>query len=620
MTSVSSDPPASRARTLLAAVEEWAAGAALASMLVLLLIETVFRPWLGFAIAGSLELVRQLTLWVALLGAALAARDGRLLALATGTFLREGRLRNAAAALATACATAVTTALCHGSVMLVRGEYEYGTRAANLPAWISQTVLPVGFGLIALRLIVRVPSRAGRALAAAGAAVGLALALWPQALEGGQAWPLLALVVGAGALGAPLFAVLGGVAVLLFLAAGTPPVAVVSAAYEMATHPTLPAIPMFTLAGFLMAEGDTTERLLRVFRGLCGWVPGGTAVACVAVSTFVTVFTGGSGVTILVLGGLLLPALLRDGYDERFSIGLLTGSASLGLLLPPALPLILYGIVAETPISELFLGGLLPGLLTIAVVAVYAMWEAHRCGVPRSRFDRCEALTALWHAKWELMLPVLVLGAFFGGYATILETAALTGVYALLVQVWVHRNIRFGAPLRRVFAESVTTIGGVLVILVVAYGLTSYLVDADVPGQLMTATRAHIDSQFVFLLALNLFLLGVGCAMDIFTAILVVAPLLAPLGAEFGGRSRAPGRHLRLESRAWLHHTAGRAESVPGVLPVQSAAHGDLPGVSADSGDPVPCSAAHHLCALADNGADPMSRGGVQCHPCPSGP
>ena len=503
-------------------------------MLVLLIIETVFRPWLGFAIAGSLEMVRQLTLWVALLGAALAARDGRLLALATGTFLREGRLRNAAAALATACATAVTTALCHGSVMLVRGEYEYGTRAANLPAWISQTVLPVGFGLIALRLIVRVPSRTGRALAAAGAAVGLALALWPQALEGGPAWPLVALVVGAGALGAPLFAVLGGVAVLLFLADGTPPVAVVSAAYEMATHPTLPAIPMFTLAGFLMAEGDTTERLLRVFRGLCGWVPGGTAVACVAVSTFVTVFTGGSGVTILALGGLLLPALLRDGYGERFSIGLLTGSASLGLLLPPALPLILYGIVAETPISELFLGGLLPGLLMIAVVAVYAMWEAHRCGVPRSRFDRREALAALWHAKWELMLPVLVLGAFFGGYATILETAALTGVYALLVQVLVHRNIRFGAPLRRVFAESVTTIGGVLVILVVAYGLTSYLVDADVPGRLMTATRERIDSRLVFLLALNAFLLGVGCVMDIFTAILVVAPLLVPLGAEFG--------------------------------------------------------------------------------------
>ncbi len=418
--------------------------------------------------------------------------------------------------------------------MLVLGEDQYGTRAASLPAWVSQSVLPVGFGLIALRMILRVPSRTGRALVVAGAAVGLVLALWPPILENRPAWPLIAIVAGAGALGAPLFAALGGVAVLLFLSGGTPPVAVTSAAYELATHPTLPAIPMFTLAGFLLAEGDTAHRLLRMFRGLCGWLPGGTAIVCVVVCTFVTVFTGGSGVTILAVGGLLLPALLNDGYDERFSIGLLTGSASLGLLLPPALPLILYGIVAETPIAELFLGGLLPGFLMIATVVLYSVWEARRRGVPRSRFDSGEAMAALWHGKWELLLPVFVLGTFFGGYATILETAALTAAYAFVVQVWVHRNITLGAPLRRVFAESATTIGGVLVILVVAYGLTSYLVDADVPGQLMTATRAHVDSPLVFLLALNVFLLGVGCAMDIFTAILVVAPLLVPLGAEFG--------------------------------------------------------------------------------------
>lgn len=534
MASVLSGPPPGSAHRIASAIEEGVAGAALASMLVLLIIETVVRPWLGFGIGGSLQFVRQLTLWVALLGAALAARDGRLLALATGTLLPEARLRTTATVLAAACAAAVTAALCQGSVMLVLGEYEYGTRAASLPAWISQTVLPAGFALIAMRLILQVPNFAGRILGLAGACTGLALALWPQALEGRAAWPLVTLVIGAGALGAPLFAVLGGAAVLLFLADGTPPVAVVSAAYELATHPTLPAIPMFTLAGFLIAEGDTAERLLRVFRGVCGWLPGGTAVACVVVSAFVTVFTGGSGVTILALGGLLLPALLRDGYGERFSIGLLTGSASLGLLLPPALPLVLYGIVAETPIGDLFLGGLLPGLLMIAVVMVYAMWEARRRGVPRSQFDRREALAALWHGKWELSLPVLVLGVFFGGYATILETAALTALYALVVQVGVHRNIRIGAPLRRVFSESVTTIGGVLVILVVAYGLTSYLVDADAPAQLMTATRAHIDSRFAFLLALNGFLLGVGCAMDIFTAILVVAPLVVPLGAEFG--------------------------------------------------------------------------------------
>jgi C4-dicarboxylate transporter, DctM subunit len=347
-------------------------------------------------------------------------------------------------------------------------------------------------------------------------------------------WPGVALLVGSGLLGAPLFAVLGGLAVFLFMSQGTAPVAVLSAAYELATHPTLPAIPVFTLAGFLLAEGDTATRLLRMFRALFGWVPGGTAVVCALVCAFFTVFTGGSGVTILALGGLLLPALLHDGYDDRFSIGLLTGSSSLGLLLPPALPLILYGIVAEVPIAQLFIGGVLPGTLMIGMVAAYAMAAAARRGVTRTPFDGREAIRALWHGKWEVLLPIVVLGAFFGGYATVLETSALTALYAFVVQVFVHRNIRIGQPLRRVLAESVATTGGVLIILVVAYGLTSYLIDADVPGRLVMWTRGHIASPLVFLLALNVFLLAVGCVMDIFSAILVVAPLVLPLGAEFG--------------------------------------------------------------------------------------
>ncbi len=522
------------ARAAFGALEEALAGGALAAMLFLLLVETLFRPWFGFAIPGSLQFVRQGTLWVALLGAALAARDGRLLALATGTFLPEGRMRTAADSVAAAIAAAVAMALCSGSVALVRSEMEFGTTTAGLPVWIAQSVLPVGFAAIAFRVVVRVRSRAGRVVAAAGAAVGIALSLGPGAIAGHAAWPYIALIAAGAVLGAPLFAVIGGLAVFLFMLDGTPPVAVVSSAYELATHPTLPAIPVFTLAGFLLAEGDTAARLLRLFRGFFGWMNGGTAIVCVAVCAFFTVFTGGSGVTILALGGLLLPALVRDGYPERFSIGLLTGSASLGLLFPPALPVILYAIVSETPIPQMFLGGLLPGLLMIMVVAGYGIRTAGIARVPRARFDGREALAALWHGKWEVLLPVFVLGAFFGGYATILETSALTALYAFVVQVFVHRNIRIGSPLRKVFANSVATIGGVLIILVVAYGFTSYLVDADVPGRLMAVTRHYVHSPFVFLLVLNLFLLIVGCLMDIFTAILVVAPLVVPMGAEYG--------------------------------------------------------------------------------------
>jgi C4-dicarboxylate transporter, DctM subunit len=219
----------------------------------------------------------------------------------------------------------------------------------------------------------------------------------------------------------------------------------VSAAYELATHPTLPALPVFTLAGFLLAEGDTADRLLRVVRAAFGWVPGGTAIVCVLVCTFFTVFTGGSGVTILALGSLLLATLLRDGYRDRFSTGLITGSSSLGLLLPPALPIILYGITAEVPIDQLFTGGLLPAALMIGLVGVYCMTVAIKSGVPRGRFNWREARAALWHAKWELFLPMVVLAAFFGGYATILETSALTAAYAFVLQVGVHRSIRIGA-------------------------------------------------------------------------------------------------------------------------------------------------------------------------------
>lgn len=521
-------------RAGLAATEELVAGAALAAIVSLLLIETVLRPWFGFAIAGSLQIVRQLTLCIALLGAALSARDGRLLALATGSFLRDGRARAISEALAAAAAVAVSAILCRAGVTLLQGEFAYGTSAAGIPVWLWQTVLPLGFFLIGLRLVLRLRSRAARSVAAAGAAIGFALATWPQVIAGQPPWPWVVALAVAGLIGMPLFAVLAGLATLLFMADGTPPVAVLSSAYELATHPTLAVLPVLTLAGFVLAEGDTAARLLRIFRAWLGWLPGGTAVACVVVCAFFTVLTGGSGVTILALGGVLLPVLLRDGYEDGFSVGLLTGSSSLGLLLPPALPLILYSIVAEIPLADLFLGGLLPGVLMIGLVAGYATWGARRRTRPRIRFNAREAVAALWYGKWEVLLPVIVLGVFFGGYATILETSALTALYALVVQVFIHRNIRVGQPLRRVFAESAATIGGVLIILVVAYGLTAYLIDADIPATIASWTRRHVHSPRMFLLMLNIFLLAVGCVMDIFSAILVIAPLVLPIGAAFG--------------------------------------------------------------------------------------
>lgn len=520
---------------LLRRLEDGLAALIVLAMIALPLAEIVARRIFQQGIPGSIPFVQHLTLWVAFVGAAIAARDDRLLALATGTFLPEGRIRQAAQAFASAVAAFVAGLLCSGAIELVRLEREAGTTLAlGVKVWVVQAILPVAFALVAWRLV-RHAGRSwlvrGVALAAAAGAVALAGAAdrigpWP-------AWPAVVTIVAAGLLGAPLFAVIGGAAAVLFLGSAIPPAAILVETYQLSVNPTLPAIPLFTVAGFLLAEGRAPERLLRVFRAWFGWLPGGTAIVCIFVSAFFTVFTGGSGVTILALGGVLMPLLLKDGYGERFSLGLLTSAGSLGLLFPPALPLILYGIVSQTRIEDLFAGGIMPGLVGLLLVAAYGVREGRRRSAGTVPFAWREAWASLWGARWEMLLPALVLTVIFSGWATLVEAAALAACYALAVQTLASRDV---APrdVGRVLADAVTTIGGVLVILGVAVGLTNYLVDADVPGRLLAWTRSYVESKLVFLLGLNIFLLIVGCLMDIYSATFVVVPLIAPLGATFG--------------------------------------------------------------------------------------
>ncbi len=516
--------------------EDLVAAAALAAMVVLPLLEIVARRLLGVGVPASGPIVQHLVLWVAFLGAAIAAREDKLLALATGTFIPPGRWRRAAAIVSGAVASCIAGLLAWGAVQLVLTERETGsTLGANIPVWTTQLVLPVGFLLVALRLVWHAsPTRAGRLLASLGLVAALAIVRSPALLEGQPAALWLAIVILAGALGAPIFAILGGAAVVLFMIDGVTPAVVLIETYALSVSPTLPAIPLFTLAGFLLAEGRAPARLLRVFRAWFGWIPGGTAVVCALLCTFFTVFTGGSGVTILALGGLLFPALVRDGYRERFAIGLLTASGSLGLLLPPALPLILYGIVAQLPIEDLFIAGVLPGVLLTSLAAAWGVREGIVTRAGRAPFSIGEGWAALREAAWELAMPVVVLAALFSGLATTVEAAALAALYALVVQSVIHRDLTIRRDLLRVFAECIAVVGGVLMILGVAVGLTNYLVSAQVPMRLLEWTRGHIDSQFTFLLGLNLFLLVVGCLMDIFSAIVVVVPLIVPLGVAFG--------------------------------------------------------------------------------------
>ena len=546
----------------------------LGAMVLLPLAEIVVRR-LGTGIPGALPFEQHLTLWVAFLGAALAAREGHLLALATGNFLPEGRFRTIAAVFTGGVSAMVATLLGTASLDLVRIEREGGIEmAAGVPVWVGQAVMPVGFAILALRLVWKSSDLwTGRALAGFGIVLGLWIGANADSFADRAVTPWLVLILGSTLLGGPIFAALGGAAVFLFLTDWVPLAAIPAESYRLAVSPTLAAIPLFTLTGFLLAEGGASERLLRVFRALFGWAPGSTAVVCAVVCAFFTVFTGGSGVTILALGGVLFAALSADGYRERFSLGLLTSSGSLGLLLPPALPLILFGIVAEVPIEDLFIGGIVPGLLLIALIGLWGVREGLRSAtgrartsavgddrsitdinwerfpsVPRrllpvvwerlpavvKRFLCSEFVLALWAGKWELLLPVVVVGSFFSGYATLVETAALAALYAFVVQCLVHRDVKLGKPMVAVFRQCAVLVGGVLIILVAAMGLTSWLVDAQVAQALVELVQNNIESKIVFLLALNVFLLLVGCLMDIFSATVVVVPLIIPLGLAFG--------------------------------------------------------------------------------------
>ena len=533
---------------------------ALAAMALLPLAEIVARYVHGRGVPGSQPLVQHLTLWVGFLGASLAAREDKLLALATGTFLPEGGWRLAARIFSSTVAVAVTALLFCATVQFLATERDAGSQIAlGIPVWVAMLALPISFALIALRLtwkaattgasatpgaaapdVAAGPRWAGRGVAALALAGGLALGFRlngePELLAGTPAWPVLAVLILATALGAPIYALLGGAALVLFMTAdfAVPIAAVPLETYSLTVSQTLPAIPLFTLAGFLLAEGNASQRLIAVFRALFGWVPGGTAVMAAVVCAFFTIFTGGSGVTILALGALLFAALKAENYRENFSLGLLTASGSLGLLLPPALPLILYGIVAEVSMTDLFLGGLVPGVLLVGLVAAWGVREGIVSAAQRTPFSGKAAVTALWRAKWELSLPVFILGAIFSGKATLMEAAALAAVYAFVVQCVVHRELSILRGVPRVLRNCSVLVGGVLLILGVAKGLTNYLVDAQVPDRMVAWVEGHIASQLVFLLALNVFLLVVGCLMDIFSATIVVVPLIVPLGVAFG--------------------------------------------------------------------------------------
>ena len=338
-------------------------------------------------------------------------------------------------------------------------------------------------------------------------------------------------------LGMPLFAVFGAAAMVLF--ENMENTKITGAAHDVfsekfADSPLMVTIPLFVFAGYIMAESGTPQRLVRLSRAWLGWLPGGLAMVALAASAFFTTFTGGSGITIVAIGGLLYPALIQERYSERFSLGLITTGGSLGLLFPPSLPLVLYGVVAGVLIEKLFLAGILPGLVTMVALGAYAFMFGIRAKLPRTKFDFGEAGSAFWEAKWEILLPIALLGGLYTGALRIHEAAAFAALYALIIEVWVYKDVSFRRDLPRIIRESTTMFGAILAILATAIGFTAYLIQAQVPMLILDAMEQILTSPFMFLLALNIFLLLVGMLMDIFSAIVVVVPLIVPIALHFG--------------------------------------------------------------------------------------
>jgi tripartite ATP-independent transporter DctM subunit len=336
--------------------------------------------------------------------------------------------------------------------------------------------------------------------------------------------------------GAPLFTIFAVIALLAFRSAGIESSAVIIELYRLTSQPVLLAIPLFTFAGYLLAESKTPQRLIRLTGALIGWMPGGLAIVALVSCALFTSFTGASGVTIIALSGLLYPVMLQNRYPENFTLGLLTSSGNLGLLFPPSLPLILYGLVSQTSIDELFLAGLLPGILMIILLSLYSAYFIIRKTPQHTRvkFVGREAWQAVSGAAWEIPLPLIVLGGIYGGFFTATEAAAITAFYVFIIEVFVYRDISIRKDLRRLIRDSMMLVGGILVILSAALGLANYMVDAEIPMQLFEAVKDIITSRYTFLIALNIFLLIIGALMDIFSAILVVVPIIIPVAANFG--------------------------------------------------------------------------------------
>ncbi|MBC8322769.1 MAG: TRAP transporter large permease subunit [Candidatus Marinimicrobia bacterium] len=498
--------------------------------------ETISRLFGGSGVPSSPVLVQHMTLWIGFVGAVLATRQNKLLALTTKPLFQADEDFHFGRWIAKNISFIVIVSLMWGSWSLFKVEFQYPVDIApNIPRWFAQMIMPVGFTLMAIQVFYSsFNNRMLRSSMLMMAILWMFIAFSDAFNENS-----FILFIGCTAIlislyyGAPIFVGLGGIAGLMFWSEYIPVAAIPAEAYRIVVSPSLPTIPLFTLAGYILAESGSSQRMFKVFRVLFGWIPGGTPIVIVFLCGFFTALTGGSGVTILALGGLLYPLLRKEGYNELFSLGLITVAGSLGLLFPPSLPAILFGVTAGVSVKDIFIAGFIPGIILVLAVASWAIFQEKSQNRETQPLKMKNIGDALWEAKWEMLIPFLVLLGIFGGFTTLVETAALMVFYTFIIEVFVYKDLKMG-EFPRIVLSCATLIGGVLIILGVAMGLTSYLVDAQIPSLLLDWVKSTISSKFIFLFMLNILLLAVGCLMDIFSAIIVIVPLIMPLGIHFG--------------------------------------------------------------------------------------
>lgn len=527
-------------RSLWPALDEVLSSAALLLMVLIPVIEILMRPWLGSGIENAPVVVQHLGLVLAMWGALAAERGGHLSTLAGARKAQAPGLAGWAAVFAHGVAALVCGMLAMSSWLLVSSERQAAqTLAYGLPVWWVQASMPVGFALLGIKLGARCVAApklrwlVGLTLASCGAWLlglfdGTPLVLWPGVL----------LLLAALLAGAPVFAVLGGLALALFWQDGMPLAAIALSHYQITVNPSLPALPLFTLAGLVFAKTGAAQRLSTLFVALFGQSITGTVLATAMLCSCFTALTGGSGVTILALGGLLLPLLRQSGYPESRGISLVTSASALGVLLAPSVPLIMYAVVARVPINTMFLAGLLPALVMIVFLLVFGGYLRSPRLIPSANTVQSPVMKpsvwqAAWAAKWELLAPVVAIGSLAGGLATPTESAAVTALYAIVTQAWAQRELGLRL-LGRCLSESAQIIGGILLILGMALALTNYLIDAGIPDAAIEAVQGAIPNKYVFMLALTLFLLLAGALMEIFAAIVVLVPLLLPVAMSYG--------------------------------------------------------------------------------------